>query len=46
MDGITFIFSQAIIHFGIEPFIFVIISVIIMIIITTVLVYKELKGEQ
>lgn len=44
MNNITFIFSQAILHYGLTPILFVIISSLLMIIITAILVYKEVKG--
>lgn len=44
MNNITFIFSQAILRYGLAPFLFVIISSLLMIIITAILVYKEVKG--
>ena len=44
MNNITFIFSQAILRYGLTPFLFVIISSSLMIIITAILVYKEVKG--
>jgi lipopolysaccharide export LptBFGC system permease protein LptF len=44
MKNITFIFSQAILRYGLTPFLFVIISSLLMIIITAILVYKEVKG--
>lgn len=44
MKNITFIFSQAILRYGLTPFLFVIITSLIMILITAILVYKEVKG--
>ena len=44
MNNITFIFSQAILRYGLVPFLFVIISSILIILITAILVYKEVKG--
>lgn len=44
MKNITFIFSQVILRYGLTPFLFVIISSLIMILITAILVYKEVKG--
>lgn len=46
MKNIQLIFSQAILRYGLTPFLFVIISSLIMIIITAILVYKELKREE
>ena len=43
MDNIRFIFSPSILRFELIPFIIVTISVLIMIVITTILVSKELK---
>lgn len=46
MNGITWVFNESILHFGFVPFIFIIISVIIMVLITIFFVYKELKGVE
>ena len=46
MKDITIIFSQVILRYGLTPFLFVIISSILMILITAILVYKEIKGVE
>lgn len=48
MNSIKFVFSPSIFHFELIPFIFVITSVVLMIIITTILVNKELmkRGDK
>lgn len=43
MEHIKIIFNKAILHFELYPFIFVVGSVLLMIIITGILVKKELK---